>query len=123
MDKCDKPILRLHEKHCQPDVVFNPAPDMMDAKSNKYPSLLKDLDGKDKQVFAAYIDVLPLKVSVGILVMLFLLLSYLSMMVLFSCFYYSGMFTSCPKQYFVIFIETSTNLTLWERWEKISCLI
>lgn len=61
LDKCDKPIRRLHEEHCQPNVVFNPAPDMMDAKSNKYPSLLKDLDGKDKQMFAAYIDVLPLK--------------------------------------------------------------
>jgi len=64
LDKCYKPKVRRLEKHCEPNAVFNPIPGIMDAKSNKYPSLLNQLEGKDKQMFAAYVDVLPLKWNV-----------------------------------------------------------
>jgi hypothetical protein len=65
LNKCHNLGVRRGEKHCEPNVVFNPDPDMMtDAKENKIPSLTDHLEGKDRQMFAAYIDVLPLKVSV-----------------------------------------------------------
>lgn len=65
IDKCVRPRTRKLEKHCEPNVIFNPdSSTLVDAKNNTYPSLVQNLDDKDKQFFAAYVDVLPLKVSV-----------------------------------------------------------
>lgn len=61
LDKCYKPKVRLREGHCEPNAVFNLNPDMADKNGNRYPSLLEDIEDRDKQKFAAYVDVLPLK--------------------------------------------------------------
>ena len=68
LDKCYKMNVRRNEKHCEPNVVFNMPKGLAeglnrDGKQKKeYPSLLDGLEGKDKLMFAAYVDVLPLKV-------------------------------------------------------------
>jgi hypothetical protein len=62
LNKCVIARTRQVEKHCEPNIVFNARPNMMDEKGVTYPSLLEHLEGKDKQMFAAYVDVLPLKV-------------------------------------------------------------
>ena len=62
LDKCYKPNVRRIEGHCEPNVVFNAAPELVDAKGKNYPPLLQNLQSHDKQMFAAYLDVLPLKV-------------------------------------------------------------
>ena len=64
IDKCVRPRTRKIEKHCEPNVIFNPdSSTLVDAKNNTFPSLVQNLEDKDKQFFAAYVDVLPLKVS------------------------------------------------------------
>ncbi len=62
LNKCVIARTRRVEEHCEPNIVFNARPNMMDEKGKTYPSLLEHLEGKDKQMFAAYVDVLPLKV-------------------------------------------------------------
>ena len=58
VDKCVH--TRKIEKHCEPNVIFNPdSSTSINAKKNTYPSLIQNLEDKDK---AAYVDVLPLKV-------------------------------------------------------------
>ncbi|KAL7524088.1 hypothetical protein ACHAXR_000433, partial [Thalassiosira sp. AJA248-18] len=63
LDKCYTPGTRSREKHCEPNIVFNLDPDLRDAKNNDrpFPSLIAHLEDKDKQMFGAYLDVLPLK--------------------------------------------------------------
>lgn len=61
IDKCHKGLVRRREGHCEPNAVFNPAPGMASEKGRPYPLLLEHLDGYEKQMFAAYVDVLPLK--------------------------------------------------------------
>lgn len=61
LDKCYKPNVRYREQHCEPNIVFNMDPSMVN-KKKKLPNLLEHLEDKDKQMFAAYVDVLPLKV-------------------------------------------------------------
>jgi hypothetical protein len=59
LDKCYDAKARQLQGHCEPNVLFNPRPNMTDARGKKYPSLMEHLEGKDKQFFAAYLDVLP----------------------------------------------------------------
>ena len=62
LNKCVIARTRKVEKHCEPNIVFNAQPNTKDETGKQYPSLLEQLEGKDKQMFAAYVDVLPLKV-------------------------------------------------------------
>ena len=62
LNKCVIARTRQVEKHCKPNIVFNANPNMMDEKGKTYPLLLEHLEGKDKQMFTAYYDILPLKV-------------------------------------------------------------
>lgn len=64
LDKCYSNVTRKMEHHCEPNVIFNPKPNLMDRRGKEYPSLVDHLLDKDKQMFAAYVDVLPLKVCV-----------------------------------------------------------
>ena len=62
LDKCYSNITRKIENHCEPNVIFNPAPRLKDVVGKVYPSLVDQVIDNDKQYFAAYVDVLPLKV-------------------------------------------------------------
>jgi hypothetical protein len=62
LNKCYTAWSRKAENNCEPNIAFNAQPDMTDEKGGKYPSLMEHLEGKDKHMFAAYVDVLPLKV-------------------------------------------------------------
>jgi|EP00970_Alexandrium_tamarense_P008445 hypothetical protein len=64
LDKCDKPIMRKREKHCEPNEVFNPDPNRVDDRGKKILPLTADLEDRGKQMFAAYLDVMPLKWNV-----------------------------------------------------------
>ena len=64
LDKCYTPLTRKMEHHCEPNVIFNPEPNLKDVRGKVYPSLTDHVMDKDKQMFAAYVDVLPLKVSI-----------------------------------------------------------
>ena len=67
LDKCVRTHSRKNERHCEPNVIFDVDLDLDDTrgkKNVKYPQLTKDLEDKDKQWFAAYVDVLPLKWNV-----------------------------------------------------------
>ncbi|KAL7426836.1 hypothetical protein ACHAXH_000477, partial [Discostella pseudostelligera] len=61
LDKCYSNITRKIEHHCEPNVIFNPAPRLKDVVGKGYPSLVDQVIDNDKQYFAAYVDVLPLK--------------------------------------------------------------
>jgi len=61
LNKCHTPLQRRRENHCEPNFVFNPLTETTDGKNIQAPSLIEHLDDKDKQFFAAYVDVLPLK--------------------------------------------------------------
>mmetsp|Transcript_1660 Transcript_1660/g.3676 ORF Transcript_1660/g.3676 Transcript_1660/m.3676 type:complete len:421 (-) Transcript_1660:445-1707(-) len=67
LDKCHKPFVRRKQGHCEPNVVFNPddvvvADRGKGGKNNgKATDLMAHLEDKDKQFFAAYLDVMPLK--------------------------------------------------------------
>jgi hypothetical protein len=63
LDKCYNAETRKIQGHCEPNVLFNPRPNMRDARGENYPSLMEHLEGKDKQFFAAYLDVFPGEVS------------------------------------------------------------
>ena len=59
LDKCYKENVRRLQRHCAPKEVFVPG----NKTDKSVPALLDDLHDKEKQFFAAYVDVLPLKVS------------------------------------------------------------
>ena len=64
LDKCYNPNLRRREEHCQPNVVFNPMEALKNDKNKAYANLLDsiEVEGNDKLLFEAYVDVMPLKV-------------------------------------------------------------
>ena len=66
IDKCYKPGTRKNEGHCEPNIIYNVDPNMVDRntknKNKTYPQLIQDLADKDKQFFGAYVDTLPLRV-------------------------------------------------------------
>mmetsp|Transcript_8224 Transcript_8224/g.16725 ORF Transcript_8224/g.16725 Transcript_8224/m.16725 type:complete len:408 (-) Transcript_8224:1037-2260(-) len=66
LDKCYNPRTRKNQGHCEPNVVFNPKKSLMNAKNKTYANLLDSLDieGQEKAMFGAYVDVLPLKWNV-----------------------------------------------------------
>lgn len=66
LDKCYNPQTRRNQGHCEPNAVFNPMKGLMDAKNKTYPNLMEglDMDGQEKAMFGAYVDVLPLKWNV-----------------------------------------------------------
>eukprot|EP00984_Skeletonema_dohrnii_P021244 scaffold10558_cov112-Skeletonema_dohrnii-CCMP3373.AAC.2 len=66
LDKCYNPRTRKNQGHCEPNVVFNPEKPLMNAKNKPYANLLDSLDieGQEKAMFGAYVDVLPLKWNV-----------------------------------------------------------
>jgi len=66
LDKCYNPRTRKNQGHCEPNVVFNPKKPLMNAKNKTYANLLDSLDieGQEKAMFGAYVDVLPLKWNV-----------------------------------------------------------
>ncbi|KAL7552743.1 hypothetical protein ACHAWF_015980 [Thalassiosira exigua] len=64
LDKCYDPKTRRREHHCEPNVVFNPTMGMVNPQGRPYPSLMYTLEEKGKQMFAAYVDVFPLKWNV-----------------------------------------------------------
>jgi hypothetical protein len=66
LDKCYDAGKRKLQGHCEPNALFNPRPNMMDARGRQYPSLMEHLEGREKQFFAAYLDVLPEEVSFAI---------------------------------------------------------
>ena len=59
LDKCIKPMVRKHEKHCEPNEVFN-----TEGWGKKKQSPTKDIEDDPKQFFAAYLDVMPLSWNV-----------------------------------------------------------
>ncbi|KAL3800147.1 hypothetical protein HJC23_001068 [Cyclotella cryptica] len=60
LDKCVKPAIRRNERHCEPNEVFNP-----DAKGDpKALPLITNIEESGKQLFAAYLDTMPLKWNV-----------------------------------------------------------
>jgi len=63
LDKCYNPETRQDEGHCEPNVVFNPMKGLANAENNAYANLLDglDIEGQEKAMFGAYVDVLPLK--------------------------------------------------------------
>ena len=67
LDKCLNSFTRLRQGHCAPNVVFNPREGLKNDKHTSYPNLLDSIEGegKDKLMFEAYVDVMPLKVSCG----------------------------------------------------------
>ncbi len=70
LDKCTKPILRRSERHCEPNEVFNPDPK---AKANpKSLSLTENIEESGKQLFAAYLDTMPLKWNVHFVLQAFM---------------------------------------------------
>lgn len=66
LDKCYNPKARKNQGHCAPNVVFNPKDPFLDAKNRSYANLLDSLDieGQEKAMFGAYVDVFPLKWNV-----------------------------------------------------------
>lgn len=64
LDKCSKPALRKMERHCEPNEVFNPPPDAKDVKGKKLAPLTTSIEESPKQLFAAYLDTMPLKWNV-----------------------------------------------------------
>ena len=65
LDKCYNSVSRLREGHCSPNVIFNPREGLKNGKNALYPNLLDsiEVEGRDKMMFEAYVDVMPLKVS------------------------------------------------------------
>jgi hypothetical protein len=59
LDKCIKPHVRKHEKHCEPNEVFN-----TDGWGRKNIVPTKQIEDHPKQFFAAYLDVMPLSWNV-----------------------------------------------------------
>ncbi|KAL7505260.1 hypothetical protein ACHAXN_002762 [Cyclotella atomus] len=59
IDKCVKETQRVHERHCEPNEVFNV--DAAHGWGNKTVSPTIDLEKNPKQFFAAYLDIMPLK--------------------------------------------------------------
>jgi hypothetical protein len=66
LDKCYNPRTRRNQGHCEPNVVFNPMEGLANDKNKTYANLLDSLDieGQEKAMFGAYVDVLPLKWNV-----------------------------------------------------------
>jgi hypothetical protein len=66
LDKCYNPMTRRNQGHCEPNVVFSPMKGLVTAQNKAYPNLLDSLDieGQEKAMFGAYVDVLPLKWNV-----------------------------------------------------------
>lgn len=66
LDKCYNGRARKNQGHCEPNIVFNPKEQLVDAKNRTYANLLDSLDieGQEKAMFGAYVDVLPLKWNV-----------------------------------------------------------
>ena len=64
LDKCVRFHSRKNERHCEPNVIFDVDLKLEDGKGKRYPGLVDDIEDKDKQWFAAYVDVLPLKWNV-----------------------------------------------------------
>lgn len=58
MDKCVRQINRIHEKHCEPNEVFNVG-DNGWGQNKVSPTI--DFEKNPKQFFAAYLDIMPLK--------------------------------------------------------------
>lgn len=65
LDKCYKHNIRKGQQHCEPNIIFSPVDNLTNGNDKMYPSLIKDLEGRDKQFFASYVDVMPLKVCVS----------------------------------------------------------
>lgn len=59
LDKCIKPNVRKHEKHCEPNEVFN-----SDGWGKKKIVPISQIEDNPKQFFAAYLDVMPLSWNV-----------------------------------------------------------
>lgn len=64
LNKCYKVDRRRVERHCEPNVVFDPGDNLLDKSGKKFPNLVLDLEGTDKEFFAAFVDVLPLQWNV-----------------------------------------------------------
>jgi hypothetical protein len=66
LDKCYNSRTRQNQGHCEPNVVFNPMKGLANANNKAYANLLDSLDieGQEKAMFGAYVDVLPLKWNV-----------------------------------------------------------
>ncbi|KAL7487159.1 hypothetical protein ACHAW6_012754 [Cyclotella cf. meneghiniana] len=60
LDKCSKPVIRRNERHCEPNEVFNPDPKV----DTKALPLITNIEQSGKQLFAAYLDTMPLKWNV-----------------------------------------------------------
>jgi len=60
LDKCTKPAMRRNERHCEPNEVFNPDP----KGDPKILPLTTNIEESGKQLFAAYLDTMPLKWNV-----------------------------------------------------------
>ena len=65
LDKCYNSWIRSIQGHCEPNVIFNPREGLKNDKNALYPNLLDSIEGegRDKIMFEAYVDVMPLKVS------------------------------------------------------------
>jgi len=62
LDKCEKPNVRKSQKHCEPNTVWNPSQEeLMKSRVGEKFALTEYLEGKDKAMFAAYVDTFPLK--------------------------------------------------------------
>jgi hypothetical protein len=95
LDKCYNPAKLRREEHCEPNVVFNPMKGLKNDKNKTYPDLLDSIgveawvEGRDKLMFEAYVDVMPLKVScVGTKKELILLTLQLSIRLFYLCLLY-----------------------------------
>jgi len=61
LNKCYNKYYRKAEEHCEPNIVFNPAEGLMNKKGKVYSNLAKHLEDRDKDMFGAFVDVMPLK--------------------------------------------------------------
>mmetsp|Transcript_7931 Transcript_7931/g.13803 ORF Transcript_7931/g.13803 Transcript_7931/m.13803 type:complete len:393 (+) Transcript_7931:82-1260(+) len=66
IDKCHN---NMEEKHCEPNVVFSPHYQRVGVVTDDIivQPLLEDVEDNDKQMFAAYLDVMPLKWNLHVL--------------------------------------------------------
>ncbi len=70
LDKCYNTFHRQKQGHCAPNIVTNPMEGLKDGKNKSYSNLLDSIEdeGKEKEMFEAYVDIMPLKVSKEILI-------------------------------------------------------
>ena len=63
LNKCYDEFFRVEENHCEPNAIFNPKPSQVNLRdtTGEVEPLLEGVEDNDKQLFAAYLDVMPLK--------------------------------------------------------------